>query len=465
MFVKNSFEYDARVTKEAKSLIALGHRVTVVALHVPGVTSEMETTSDGIHVIRVPRVEFGLGKISRVATRAARNAAIRESQISGKPIDEENVRNLSAIHPPSTATPGQDQENIPPEPLPTAPRSPFLARLRNRLTMMGIGAARLGFRGLRKIAGVQGRAIKTWAINRRMIAVGKSSDANVFHSHDLNTLWVGHRCKKAVGGKLVYDSHELATERNRMGFWWRRWCIWNEKRWLPSADAMIVASPSWIEFNRERYGRVPDLSVTVLNVPEKTQVSPKDLKAPVGLAPDMPILLYQGSIQENRGIEPAIEAISLLNGIGLVIVGYGHHIPSLKDMVSRQGLADRVKFFGPIPNKELIDYTASADIGLCNIVSSSHSYHTSVPNKLFEYLAAGIPVIGSLGPEIARIVLETGAGEVCEATDPEQIASAVEKILSAPEPYREAARAASEHHRWDIEAEKLAEVYNTLDSP
>ena len=137
-----------------------------------------------------------------------------------------------------------------------------------------------------------------------MIRVGLGTGADVFHSHDLNTLYVGHVCKQKTGARLVYDSHELATERNRMGFWWRTWATWNERKWLPSADALIVASPSWIGHLRDKYGKVPDPAVTVINVPERRTPEPRDLRGELGIGADASILLYQGSIQENRGIEP-----------------------------------------------------------------------------------------------------------------------------------------------------------------
>ena len=113
---------------------------------------------------------------------------------------------------------------------------------------------------------------------------------------------------------------------------------------------MIVASPSWIEINKEKYGGVPDASVAVINTPELQKIErPADLRGELNIPETSPILLYQGSIQENRGIEPAIDAITLLEDATLVVVGYGYHRPALEADVRRRGLTDRVKFFGPIP--------------------------------------------------------------------------------------------------------------------
>lgn len=434
MFVKNTFQYDARVTKEALTLIDAGHTVTVVAILDPVATTTHEMRDDGIRVIRVPRTRFGVETAAGASQRIkqyiwARNTHFESGGEGGEPI----------------------------------PKTPW-----DKVVTIALKAARFAIvRGwkswLKLLKRQKGRVSQTAAINRRMIAAGLSTRADVFHSHDLNTLFVGRMCKEGTpGSKLVYDSHELQTERSRMDANWRRWATWNERKGLPAANAMIVASPSWIEFNRTLHGSVPPLTETVLNTPPHRSVEPKDLRGELDIRPDAPILLYQGSVQENRGIEPAIEATLLLDDAVIVIVGYGYHRPALERMVADRGIGDRVKFFGPIPNDELLAWTAAANIGLCNIVSASHSYHTSLPNKLFEYMMARVPVVGSDSPEIGRVISETGVGEVANATDPEAIAAAAEKILADPTPYREATGPASEKYQWSVDAQKLLNLYQRL---
>ncbi len=223
-----------------------------------------------------------------------------------------------------------------------------------------------------------------------------------------------------------------------------------------------MASPPWIDFLANLYGSIPDPARAVINVPEPTEIHPRDLRPELGLVPDTKILLYQGSIQENRGIEPAIDAIELLDDVVLVIVGYGYYRDQLQNLVSDRGLAERVRFFGPIPNDELLHWTASADVGLCNIVNASISYYTTLPNKLFEYVMAEVPVLGSDSPGIGKVVEETGVGEVVDPVDPHSLAAATAKILADPEPYREACRGARERYNWDVESQKLLEVYERL---
>ena len=469
MFVKNSFEYDARVTKEARSLIGAGHDVTVVAIHVPTVTAEEETQPDGIHVIRISRLHLGLGALNRVAGRYAGTIEERHARLTGNEIDHAKARQLSNVVPASTATPGANV--VPPtssRPAPVwGPKPSAAQRVWGAVTtpvLRGVAhTARFGFRVVKGLLGRQGSALKTWAINRRMIQIGVASGADVFHSHDLNTLYVGARCKKATGRPLVYDSHELATERNRMGFWWRAWATWNEKRWLPSADALIVASPSWSDWLAKKYGSVPPLVEAIINVPPlQTVVEPRDLRGELKIAEKDRILLYQGSIQENRGIEEAIEATLQLDDAVLVVVGYGYHRPVLEQMTEARGIGDRIKFFGPIPNHELVEWTAAADIGMCNIINSSISYYTSLPNKLFEYMMAGVAVIGSDSPEIGRIVRETGVGIACDPADPDAIAAAARTILASPDQYRSATKPATKQYNWGVEEQRLLALYAAL---
>jgi glycosyltransferase involved in cell wall biosynthesis len=377
----------------------------------------------------------------------------------------ERAHRQGRLLPPSTVAPGAERSR-PVSQAPTGPAPTRLSRVWGQVTtpvLRGVTRlGRLGFRVVKAVMGRQGRALKTWAINRRMIAIGVAEAADVYHSHDLNTLYVGHVCKKRTRARLVYDSHELQTERSRMGYWWKRWALWNERRWLPSADALIVASPPWIDHLRSLYGTVPDPSAAVINTPASTEVVPRDLRPELALASDTPLLLYQGSIQENRGIEPAIEAVELLDDVVLVIVGYGYYRDALETMVAGRGLAERVRFYGPVPNHDLLHWTASADVGLCNIVNASLSYFTTLPNKLFEYMMAEVPVLGSDSPGIGRVVEETGVGEVVDPVDPESLAAATRKILADPEPYRIACRTARERYNWETESAKLLGVYERL---
>lgn len=585
MFVKNSFEYDARVTRAAKKLIEQGHEVTVIALFSRGLHTH-ETTPDGIKVVRVYRYPFGGDLILKLLRDKPKVKQPTASTSTASPASSKQEADSSVAEPEvttTTTTPTSDTESysasttaasdtddastqaerssteglgqsnqpnpiITPTPATNTPqpereedhslvyrvlrfgyrllrlalRIGYRAyRLARRIVLRGYRtirrrvrrayfSARRGFRrayfalrrnflkvsrlprklirlcwkgvrliarrtrrtfwrgwrffwwGVMKALRLQGRAIRTYAINRRMIREGLASGADIYHAHDVNTLWIATQCKKKTGIPLIYDTHEFATERNRMGWWWRKRETWNERRGLAHTDGLIVVTPDWIPRLKKLYGKIPPHWVTVTNVPETREINTRDLRGALGIHNGHKILVYQGSIQENRGIEPAIEAVKLLDNVVLVVIGYGYHRPRLEEIVEHQGLEDKVKFFGPIPHPQLLDWTSAGDIGMCNFVNSSVSYFTSIPNKLSEYMMAGLPVIGSDSPGIGSIIEEQGSGITVDPLSGHEIAEAVRAILADPEPYKEAARKAVERYNWDVESQNLLELYSKI---
>lgn len=406
MLVKNSFEYDARVRKEAVSLVTAGCDVTVVALHVPGVTAREETRPDGIHVVRVPRI---YGRLARLAGA-------------------------------STTTPGATAQAA------GTPAAPSLRRRAQRRVV--------------KLVGWLPRLLNTAVVNRRMTAAALAVHPHVVHAHDLNTVAAATAAARRAGAALVYDSHELHTARNGMGPLRRAWGGWWERRYIRRMGAVITATDTWADLLRDRYD-VPRPFV-VRNVPPLLPVQPRDLRTLAPVPAGHAILLYQGSVQTARGIEETIAALEQLPACDLVVVGYGAHLPVLRELAHRSGVGERVHFVGPIPNTELVDWSASADVGLCCIVNSSYSYFTSLPNKLFEYAMAGIPVVASDFPEMGKVVKDYGYGEVCDPADPSSIAGAVRRILDRPGDYRAMCEVVTAENNWGLEQTRLFDTYRAL---
>lgn len=448
MFVKNGFVYDARVRKEAVTLTKTGYQVIVVALHYRGLPrSELDPA--GFEVIRVFRSPVVAEKV-KAWIEQGRDRARRMADPGPRPSRSEDTDEAS------TQTASLSTTN--PYPRTPARKSSlrWLRKLASRLSKAGWW--------LINLVAHQGRWLKEVLSNRQMVRAGLEIAADIYHCHDVNTLAVGVRCQKRTGAKLVYDTHELATERNQMGWWWRRREIRNERRGLAATDGLIVASPSWLPFLQQLYQRIPELNTTILNVPPLTVVTPRSLHQELNIPEHSPILIYQGTIQHNRGIEPAIEAIELLADLDavLLVIGFGYYLPTLRELVTRRVLDKQVRLLGPVPNEELLEWTAGASLGLCNIINSSLSYYTALPNKLFEYFMAGIPVLGSDSPEIGRIVQATGAGEVVDPESPQSLADAARQILTDPEPYRLRARAAARIYNWEAESKKLLDFYRHL---
>lgn len=402
--VKNSFEYDARVRKEAASLVRAGCDVTVVALHVPGRTAAAETLEEGTRVVRVSRV---YGRLARLAGD-------------------------------STVTPGAAEAVGTHD----SARRARAARLRV--------AARPALALL--------RAVNDAVVDRRMAEAALAVRPHAVHAHDLNTLATGVRVASATGARLVYDAHELHTHRNDMTPLGRWRAARAERRGLASVDAFVTATDAWADFLAGTYRR--PRPVVVRNVPElEPPAVPVDLRAAAGIASDRRVLLYQGSVQTNRGIEQAVTALTHLPDCDLVVLGYGAHRPAVARHAAELGLADRVHLLGPVDNRELVAWTAGADVGLCCIVGSSLSYYWSLPNKLWEYALAGVPVVASHYPEMGAVVRGSGIGEVCDPEDPAAVAAAVRAVLDDRSRYAAATRALVERDNWGNEEQRLLAVY------
>jgi glycosyltransferase involved in cell wall biosynthesis len=495
MLVKNSFEYDARVTKEARTLIGEGHDVRVVAYHVPNVTAQLEVTEDGIDVHRVTRVNLGVDTVNDIAQRFSLFIERRRASMTGTEADLAGALTEGSLGLDSTATPGAMTKAeaatadevaaaaggvaaviasggpaARPADAPTQPGRAFYVEWSTAVMRGVVKLIKLVFKLCKLLLGKQGQGLKHYAINKRFIAKAVELQPDVVHCHDLNTLWAGRQIKKQTGCKLVYDSHEMATARNRMTTGWRMWCEHFEKAGVPDADRVIMASPGYADVCRDRYGVE---STVLINVPPpQAPTGTRDLRTETGLSRDDTLLIYQGSIQENRGIEQVIDAVKLINadvapgapGVSLVVVGYGYHRSTLERIVRDRGMGDRVRFFGPVPNPELVDWSSTADIGMCNIVGTSPSYRESLPNKLFEYVMAGIPVVVSNFGSMGRLCEEQGVGVTCDPTSPQELAAAVMQLRD--EQFYERCRAATPdmaaRFNWDVEQRKLVQLYSTL---
>ena len=290
--------------------------------------------------------------------------------------------------------------------------------------------------------------------------------ADVYHAHDLDSLWPAARAAGKRGVPLVYVSHELWTEQSSLGTRPLIRAIWAfmEKRLSSRVSRTITVSPPIAAELRTRYGF--DDVVVVGNVPPyRAPVEGDAIRQRLGLEPDRIILLYQGGMLTDNGLAEQIEAMAAVEGAALVLLGEGPTKEQLRRQVARSGLDDRVFFLPAVPFPQLHALTCSADLGLCLIKSTGKSFYWSLPNKLFEYLMAGLPVLGSDAPEIDRVLTETGAGEVVDPTDTPALRSRLERLVAdagARRRYADAALVAARQLCWERESGKLTDLYANL---
>jgi len=425
MLVKNSFQYDARVTREATSLVTAGWDVTVIAVHVPG-APRRETTAAGVQVVRVPRIYgrlSGFAGPSTIAPGAASTPA-RWFQLSPAVLRTDRQNDCAVDHELSSGL-------------------------------------RRSLRSMVRVVAAFPRALNNLVLDHRFAAQARALRPSVIHAHDLNTLTAARRVKRSEDAWLVYDAHELQAHRNGMGTARRAWTRIAERRGMRDVDVMITATDAWADYLAGFYK--VDRPHVVRNVPERAPPTRRrSLREALMIGEGQRVLVYQGSIQPNRGLEQTIAALHHLPECVLVVIGYGEHRAELQRLAQRVGLSARVRFVGPVPNDELLSYTAGADVGMCCIINSSLSYYWSLPNKVFEYMMAGIPSVTSDFPEMGRFVKEEGIGEVCNPSDVRDISRAVARIIHDPsheQRLRAAARAAAERHHWGREERRLHEVY------
>jgi glycosyltransferase involved in cell wall biosynthesis len=238
-----------------------------------------------------------------------------------------------------------------------------------------------------------------------------------------------------------------------------------EANLIPNANAVIMASKGYAKRAEDLYGIKN--STVLLNVPDVTavEVNGFDLRMRFGIPDSHLLLVHQGVLLPNRGVDQVIEAVELCENVSLAIIGYGMHVPFLKNLVSQRGLENRVHFLGAVPAGDLVSWSASADVGICTIVGNSDSYRHSMPNKLFEYAMAGLPVIASNYEGMGTFVIANDFGITCDPISIPDLTAAIKTLQDSSELLSRLAnnaKVSSSKFNWQIEQEKLLAVYAHL---
>ena len=258
------------------------------------------------------------------------------------------------------------------------------------------------------------------------------SKADLLFSNDLDTLWPNYLVSKFKSIPLIFDSHELFCEVPELknNHFKRR--IWQrtESYIVPKLKHCITVNDSIAGIFTNKY-KTP--FVVIRNIPDEipfVQRSKKELGIPEGKK----IILMQGAgINIQRGAEELILAMKTVNEAFLLIIGGGDVWGDLQNLVKAHGLQEKVKLVDKIPKPELLAYTRHADLGISIDTNTNLNYYYSLPNKLFDYLHAGVPVLASHLPEIEHILNHYNAGWFIEEHDPKHIAEKINEILSSDE--------------------------------
>jgi len=298
--------------------------------------------------------------------------------------------------------------------------------------------------------------------NIRLFFLLLSRPAELLVSNDLDTLLPNFLVHKLKQIPIVYDSHEYFTAtpelvaRPKVQRIWK----WIEKSIVPKLKNCITVNASIANMFEQEY-HVP--FKIVRNIPRQSKNAQTTSRASLGLPEDKKIVLLQGSgINVQRGAEEAVEAMQYLDDVLLLIVGGGDVLPALKNRVQELSLQKKVMFVSRQTPENLAGYTANADIGLTIDKDTNINYRFSLPNKLFDYIYAGIPVLATPLVELKNIIQHYEIGEFIENHKPEHIAETIKKMLRDENQlsiYKANTLKAAAELNWDIEKKTLIEIF------
>lgn len=281
----------------------------------------------------------------------------------------------------------------------------------------------------------------------------------LYFAEDIYTLPFAAVANLIKRGRMFYDSREiyshLAGLKNRKYLQLALRLI--EKFFIKKAERILVTGKMDGEYIRKLYN--VDNILVIRNLP--LYCKPKnifDYYTQLNIPKDKKILLYQGMVVHGRGLKIMLELMQKLPDCILIVLGGGEYYDYYLNMAKELNISDKVFFMGKFTQESLLSYTAGATIGFALIENLSLSYYYALPNKLFEYINAEVPMIVSNFPQMVEVIDEYKVGYYVDPENLPEISQAVSNIITDPELYaqlRENCRTASGFLNWEIEIKKL----------
>ena len=279
---------------------------------------------------------------------------------------------------------------------------------------------------------------------------------NFIFANDMDTLpacWLAARiCRKT----LIFDSHELFSEVPELQNRKKIKKIWSrlEDFLIPRIDYGITVCDPIANIYKEKYNI--DFRI-IRNVPLK-KVIDKNIQREKNL------VLYQGAINKGRGLELLIESLPYYPEAKLVIAGRGDMENEIKTLITTLKLSDRITFLGHVAYDKLHTITSTATVGVSIEEDMGLNYRFALPNKLFDYIQAGVPVVVSNLPVMSKIVANFEIGITLLNRTPQALAQTLMLVAHQREEgyYSENLKIAAETLHWDNEKQKLLSIFADL---
>lgn len=298
-------------------------------------------------------------------------------------------------------------------------------------------------------------------------AIKLARKKDIVHCNDLNTLPISFLIKKILNKKIkvIYDAHEYETEMNHLSTRSKKIMYFLEKRLIKHVDQTITVSKS-IAMEYKRLYPFINTPKVVLNCPVNKSLNLKNdlFRTKFNIPRANTIYLYQGSLSKGRGLENIIEAFKQMhNKLNvLVIMGYGNLENYIKETALKY---ENIFFHDAVSPSVLLNYTSSADFGISTIEDTCLSYHYCLPNKMFEYIMAEIPLVVSNLPEMKKVVKESQLGTIVKENTPEGIIKAVDETAFLDiDKTKSNLLEAKKIYNWENQEKVLLNAYKNLEN-
>ena len=302
--------------------------------------------------------------------------------------------------------------------------------------------------------------------NIRLFIILLFSKVDIYHANDLDTLLANYLAAIIRRKPIVYDSHEYFTGVPEIQNKKIVKKIWQtiEQFIFPKLKHIITVNQSIAQLYKEEYKK--DLRI-LRNVPNKIKTLKLKSKLELNIVEDRDIIITQGAgININRGVEELVEAMQYLNDVCLIIIGDGDVIPQLKKRVLELKLENSVIFKGRMPYHEMMQYTQHAQLGLTLDKDTNINYKYSLPNKLFDFVHAGIPVLASKIIEVEKIINKYQIGLFIDNHEPKHIAKRIKIALNNKDlisEWKSNTNNAAKELNWEIEENTLKDLYKKIE--
>ena len=493
MLVANDITNDTRVLKEAVALGKEGWRVTLLGVTASG-SITIGTIDGDVVMIRVP------GRFLLRDERNRRRGRRRSRRIlAGTVPGSVQAARLSARQAELTAESGRAKAQRMAGSMGTIRFQTGKAARKLRQQNLRLTRTLAAFRS--RLAGYEGRQAATfwqrwdrWLTQRarpvswrRIIPEAYDYEAtfaqlldrlrpDVLHAHDMHVIGVAVRAagRASLQGrtvKVVYDAHEyvpgLSVYPPRTPRLIAAWAK-HEREYIQKVDRVVTVSPAIAQTLQARH-RLDRTPTVVINSPPAVEpiADMPDIRDALELEPSVPLMVYSGGITQARGVQTAIASLPHLPGVHLAVVCVPtvkmRPVDELRRLSTSLNVGERVHFLDPVPPNDVTHYLRTADVGLIPLLRYP-SHEMALPNKVFEYVFAGLPVVTSDMPTLRDFVGSTGIGEVFEAENASDLAAKVSHILADAAPYRERVADGKLRHEmsWDSQAERLRSLYDEL---